>query len=210
MVCRRNVVVHKVAGHRIKGFIWKIQLSRIASAKRHIVNAFKARVVLTNLAAVGIVFAPKVHAHHSCLGILFRAGDGQCAAATADIQAAAALRQLHAGTDASQNTPRPSRCCRKTRGSEPSPRSSAPSSKALPRQRAASARVFSAPAPRQRPPCRDRCPPRPADTASPAASFFNLFPVSSSTSKIIQILQPELPCPQCSTPTAQRQDSNRR
>ena len=83
-----------IAGHRVEALVGEIQLHCVPTLERSVFHALRSSVFFAQRQAEGGVFlAPAVDADHFSLGIALCTGNGQRAAAAADIQSHAALRQ---------------------------------------------------------------------------------------------------------------------
>ena len=94
LVCPCDIVIDIVAGHRVEALVGKIQLHGVPTLERSVFHALRSSVFFTQRQAEGDVFlAPAVNADHFSLRITLCAGNGKRAAAAADIQPHAAIRQ---------------------------------------------------------------------------------------------------------------------
>ena len=92
-----DVVINVVAGDSIEAFILKGEMDGVALLESDVGYAHRFCVVLAALLREDSLIRtrPDVASHYSRLRIPFGACDGQCAAAAAHVQTAAAVRELH-------------------------------------------------------------------------------------------------------------------
>ena len=92
-----NVVINVVAGDSIKAFIFIRQMDRVALLKPAVRDTFRHRVVLAAfLCELGLIrTGPDITAHHRRLRVPLCTGDGQRAAAAANIQPDTPIRQFY-------------------------------------------------------------------------------------------------------------------